>query len=126
MLNVGDKIYIVERKNNVLSRKKEQKVIDGEVWYRYDKPNFEYTIDEATIVGKLIPTVEGKWPANEDGIMEQSIRYHYVLDDRDFGETLYEDEIYMDEDSALYHPNIFITRERAEEYIELMKENDPQ
>jgi hypothetical protein len=125
MINVGGKLYYVERINNAFRRKKEIKIIDGETWYKHDKPIFEYEITEGTVLGVLVPTITGVWPENEDGIMDRSMKFNVLFDGRKISEIIHEDEIYIDDEISRQWETIFLTKEQAENYIkERIEERD--
>lgn len=78
-LAIGTKIYHVEEDNNVLKRQRIYTTIDGVEWYRYDQPLRTQRMTERTIVGRVLKTIEGSIPDEEDHVDQ------YYLDD---GSTL--------------------------------------
>lgn len=102
MLNIGDKIYVLETKYNALSRQKLTMVDDeGNIWYRYDKPTFSYSIKEHTIVGISRVTNEGDVP-------EESRVNEYYTD------RLITVDYYDLVDASIY----FVDRQSAEQKLE--------
>ena len=65
-LEVGDVYYRVYDKLNHFTRKKEVRVIDGEEWFRYEKPRTSYEVNSYKILGVLRKELEGEWDTNED------------------------------------------------------------
>ena len=105
-LTLGDKIYSVKESNTVLSRKRITMVdSDGIEWYRYDRENWEYTVDVIEYCGKTTIIKEGETALDE----LTSGSYHFKHPD---GVVYGED---AGEESWLRH--WFTSVEEAEEYI---------
>lgn len=103
---IGDTIYTVDEHNNCFSKKK-LKMIDaeGNEWFRYDRPHYEYTIKEIIYCGKVIHIITGQ--IDDDNRYETE--YHFKYPD---GNIFYEYE------SVIPQLNDwFATREQAEDYI---------
>ena len=77
-LKVGDVFYSVKERNQSFHRKKIHQVIDGEDWFRYDKPLRTYEIVTHEVLGILRKQLEGKWKHDPDGV-DTSTEY-YVRD----------------------------------------------
>jgi len=58
-------IYKVSITNNIFTRHKITKEFEGETWFRYSKPNFEYKISKHEIIGILKPYLTGIWPEDD-------------------------------------------------------------
>jgi hypothetical protein len=65
-LKVGDVYYKANGTLNTFHRKKETRVIDGEEWFRYEKPRITYELNSYKILGVLCKKLEGEWDANEE------------------------------------------------------------
>lgn len=101
-LELGTKVYYVEEDNNVFSRKKIiMKDADGIEWYRYDRPLRVQTIEEHTIVGRVLKTVEGRVPSIEDHIDEYYLEDGGMIDEGSFNEPDYFNGYFLDKDEAL-------------------------
>lgn len=113
MFKVGDKFYQVVEDPNVFSRKKISMTDDNGVeWYRYDKPIRSYSIQAWTIVGRVIPTVEGElvpcdWSPNETVL-------HCVCPGVDT-DVITESELKTWIESAKYY---FLTEQAAQAHID--------
>jgi hypothetical protein len=64
-LQVGDMFYTVKERNQSFARMKIHRVIDGEYWFKYDKPLRTYEIVEHTVLGILRKHLEGDWSGGE-------------------------------------------------------------
>lgn len=112
-LQFGDRLYVVEEKNNSFSRKKITKTDeDGNTWYRYDKDQYEYEIDEIVYCGKVTYTEEGDVRFDEDRLDEYHFRWpsgqiYGYIDCEDYNDIEY---------SRWFH-----TRKEAEEYVDYLK-----
>lgn len=60
-LRVGDVFYYVKERNQAFHRKKIHRVIDGEDWFRYDRPLGTYEIVTYKVLGILRKELEGDW-----------------------------------------------------------------
>lgn len=78
-LKVGDTFYSVKETNNAFLRKKINKIIDGEEWFKYNEPLRSYEIVTYTIKGVLRKKLEGEWPDDEHYALETE---YSVLSDR--------------------------------------------
>ena len=101
-LELGTKVYYVEEDNNVFSRKKiVMKDIDGVEWYRYDRPLRTQSIEEHTIVGRVLKTVEGRVPSIENHIDEYYLEDGEMIDEGSFNEPDHFSGYFIDIDDAL-------------------------
>lgn len=109
-LTFGDKIYIAYEQNNAFKQKK-IKMVDstGIEWFRYDIPNWTYTIQEIEYCGKVTHIQEGAVSSDED----LSTEYYFRGDS--------EQIFHLDTDYDEYE-NYHRTREEAELYVEKLKE----
>ena len=64
-LQVGDVFYSVKQSNQAFSRTKIHRVIDGEDWFKYDKPLRTYEIVTHTVLGIIRKHLEGDWSYGE-------------------------------------------------------------
>jgi hypothetical protein len=108
-LKIGDVFYTIVDTNNAFSRKKIFKIIDGEEWFKYDKPLRTYRVAENKVVGILRMTLEGLWYEDYDFTpteyyIEQKIENvnekHYILSDHFFEDF---DEIFVDKSAAMVY-----------------------
>lgn len=110
-IKIGDTIYTVDEKNNDFLKKKIVKTDrKGIEWFRYDRPNYEYSIKEIVYCGKVIHVITGE--VDMDNIYETE--YHFKYPD---GNIFYEYENVI--------PSIddwFATKEEAEIYIDVVSE----
>lgn len=82
-LKVGDVFYSVKERNTAFHRKKIHQVIDGEDWFRYDRPLRTYEIVTHTVLGILRKELEGDWTFGESveletGFVVQSVDETHV------------------------------------------------
>lgn len=108
-LNIGDTVLLVDETCNAFMKQKIKIVdADGIEWFRYDRPNWSYTITEVTLCGFVNVAFVGE----VDTDAENELHFKYA-DGKIYLE--YEKELYNDKDW-------FHTREEAEAYIEELKE----
>lgn len=69
-LKVGDTFYTVGETNNFFRRKKIHREIDGEDWFKYEKPLREYQIVTHTVIGILRKELEGDWSGGDSCELE--------------------------------------------------------
>lgn len=69
-LKVGDVFYSVKERNTAFHRKKIHKEIDGEDWFKYDRPLRTYEIVTHTVLGILRKELEGDWTFGESVELE--------------------------------------------------------
>lgn len=101
-LEIGTKVYYVYEDNNVFSRKKiTMKDTSGVEWYRYDKPLRTQNIEEHTIVGRVLKTVEGTISSNETYFDEYHLEDGQVIDESSFNEPDYFNGYFLNKDEAL-------------------------
>jgi len=75
-MKFGDKVYIVKQINNVFNRNRiEMLDDDGNVWHRYDKPNFEYEIEELEYCGLARCIEQGEVRFDEERLDTYHFRY---------------------------------------------------
>jgi hypothetical protein len=105
-LKVGDVFYSVKERNQSFARKKIHQEINGEDWFRYDRPLRTYEIVTYNVLGVLRKELEGQWrhdPGGYDLQTEFFVRYqdetHAGTHEIDFygGEKKY----FLDMDEAL-------------------------
>ena len=103
-LPIGTKFYRIKQTVN-LNRKKETKVIDGEIWYKRELV-YDYSIDELVLVGRITKLLEGECNYEFDTDTEYLVRYADGLIDN----------FYPDTDDVL----TFLRKDDAEAKIEQM------
>lgn len=65
-LKVGGVFYGIQERNTSFHRKKIHQVIDGQDWFRYDKPLNTYELVTFKVLGILRKELEGKWKYDFD------------------------------------------------------------
>jgi len=75
-LKFGDTVYVSKEVNNAF-RKKRISFTDsaGIEWYRYDLPNWEYSVEELVYCGKTTYVEEGEVRFDEDRQTELHFKY---------------------------------------------------
>lgn len=114
LFEVGQLLYAVYRKFNY-NRIKLETVIDGELWYRYDKPKSEPELHTYKILGRSVKTVTGEWDKNEPYAWATE---YYV---RALHTTTYEHKFTCD-DTFFEDGHTYMTLEEAEAAMERMRE----
>jgi hypothetical protein len=106
--SVGDKFYYVKEENLALTRKKISREIDGEIWYKYDKPPKSYYLVECEILGLISKQLNGKWNENEESslIDEIYVRFSREKESKVWFETTFIDffddyKIFSNKDDAM-------------------------
>ena len=107
-LKVGDVFYTVKEKSNMLARKKIHQEIDGEIWFKYDRPTRSYEIVSYRIVGIIRKELEGEWSDNFADRMDLDTQFYVIREiegeHRHYTEFYFHDEyhlFYMDKNEAL-------------------------
>lgn len=115
---VGDVFYGVKEINNAFHRKKIYCEIDGEYWFKYEKPLVSYATVTYRVLGILKKHLEGAWEPNSDYELATEIYVeHEVVEDEKTSISQF--TMYMDDmDSKVY----FSTKEDAIRHIEQMME----
>ena len=109
-LKFGDKVYVVDEKNNAFTKNKIKKVIKGVEWFRYDRDHWEYSILEIVYCGKVTHIEEGDVRFDEDRITEYHFRYP---DGQIYDEWEGEDTDHLE--------HWFYTKDESNEYIDYCK-----
>ncbi len=77
-LKFGDRVYVVNEKNNAFTKKKiEMTDEDGITWFRYDRDHWEYSIVELEYCGRVTFAEEGL--VQED--QNRNTEYHFLYPD---------------------------------------------
>jgi hypothetical protein len=107
-LKVGDVFYSVKERNTAFHRKKIHREIDGEDWFRYDRPLRTYEIVTHKVLGILRKELEGMWKHDPDGYDLQTeffVRYqdetHAGTHEMDFYGD--DDKYFVDKDEAMVY-----------------------
>jgi len=110
-LEVGSVFYGVEEKNNVLTRNKIHKVIDGIDWFRYDEPPRTYEVIEYKVLGILHKLLDGVWEDAEDTVTDFFIEY-----------TDEHNQVFRHVTDFMYDAEIFfIDKSQAMDYIKTIE-----
>lgn len=106
-LKVGDVFYTVKERNTAFARKKIHQVIDGEDWFRYDRPLRAYEIVTYTVLGIIRKELKGVWKYDPSGYDLQTEFFVCYRDDTHVGATemdFYNDRKYfLDMEEALQY-----------------------
>lgn len=105
-LKVGDVFYGIQERNQSFHRKKIHRVIDGEDWFRYDKPLNTYELVTFKVLGILRKELEGRWKYDEDTDLEteyflESTNDTHVQRYTDFLDANTGDDYFVDKQLAL-------------------------
>ena len=114
-LKVGDVFYSAQETNNVFFRKKIHRIIDGEDWFKYDKPLRTYELVQYKILGILHKKLEGKWDKNDEYNLETE---YYIQSSTSKKITNYTSTISNADDENKY----FVDKDAALEYIKILEE----
>lgn len=105
-LKFGDTVYVVKETNNAFRKNKLTFTdTDGNEWHRYDRPHWEYSIEERVYCGKSYYIEEGEVRFDEDHTTQLHFKYP---DGQIYPE--YEEDISEFEDW-------FITEDEANKFI---------
>jgi hypothetical protein len=112
-LKVGDVFYGIQEGNAAFHRKKIHQVIDGQDWFRYDKPLSTYELVTFEVLGILRKELEGKWKYGED----------YDLETEYFLESMNSTHVqrytdFLDEDAG---DDYFVDKQEALDYIKILE-----
>ena len=59
MLMLGDTVYQLHVNNHAWDKKRLEMIdADGNTWFRYDRPDYTYTITENTVIGRVVHVSE--------------------------------------------------------------------
>lgn len=105
-LKVGDVFYGIQERNAAFHRKKIHQVIDGQDWFRYDRPLNTYELVTFKVLGILRKKLEGKWKYDEDTDLEteyflESMNATHVQRYTDFLDSDAGDDYFVDKQKAL-------------------------
>ena len=103
-LKVGDMFYYVNEHNQAFARKKIHQEIDGEDWFKYDRPLRTYEIEIYEVIGILRKELEGEWKETHELRTEFLVRCQDETRLTTFEMTFYDDSKYFaDMGEALVH-----------------------
>jgi hypothetical protein len=103
--------YSVKERNTAFHRKKIHQEIDGEDWFKYDRPLRTYEIVEHTVLGILRKELEGNWKHDPEGWDQQTGYYVRYQDETHMGNH----EMYFYGDEEKY----FVDKDEAMVYLKL-------
>ena len=113
-LKVGDVFYSVKERNQSFHRKKIHQEIDGQDWFRYDRPLRTYEIETYKVLGIIRKELEGQWKLGDP---EWDLETEFFIQRQD--ETHVRNVvIFLDEEDKYY-----IDKEEALEYIKTLEIN---
>jgi len=111
-LKVGDVFYSSKERNTSFHRKKIHQVIDGEDWFRYDRPLRTYELVEHKVLGIIRKELEGNWTYTDpDGDLETQ----YLVQSWDSTHVA-TSQMYFDENSKY-----FVDKQQALDYIKTLE-----
>lgn len=111
-LSFGDVVYVVRERNNTFHKKKIKSIdSDGVEWFRYDREQWEYSVDELVYCGRVTFEVTGEVPVSED---HQEELYFKYPDGKIYSEYY---------ESIAEFDDWFTSREQADSCIEELKES---
>lgn len=97
--SIGKQFYVVKTKPNSFHRKKICKVFEGEEWFKYDAPLFEYEVEEITVVAYIEKTIhgdvkkiieaEGEWATENEYCLHTDNNQLFMLDADRLEERVY-------------------------------------
>lgn len=112
-LKVGDVFYGIQERNQSFHRKKIHQVIDGQDWFRYDKPLNTYELVTFKVLGILHKELEGKWKYDED----YDLKTEYFLESMNATHVQrYTDS--FDDDAG---DDYFVDKQAALDYIKILE-----
>jgi len=107
-IKVGDTFYCVEKYNNTLSRKKLYKVIEGQTWFKYNKPNYSFHLNQFTVLGVLTKSLEGVWADDQIYELDTQIFVRVETPSKNYTTTMCANDIncigcFIDKNKAIEH-----------------------
>jgi hypothetical protein len=107
-LKVGDKFYSVKERIQSFFRKKIHQEINGEDWFKYDRPLRTYEIVTHKVLGILRKELEGQWKHDPGGYDLQTEFFVRYQDETHAGtHEMYfygeEDKYFVDKDEAMVY-----------------------
>lgn len=113
MIDLGTTLYLARIDSNVFKKHKHTLTDDaGNVWYRYDRPDYEYSITPIVVVGRLSSTLE--WSGEPRQPTPETV--YYMSDDSEWDES----DINR---TGFNYSAIFTTKSLAESYINKHRES---
>lgn len=112
-LKVGDVFYGVKERNLAFHRKKIHQEIDGQDWFRYDRPLRSYELVTFKVLGILRKELEGQWKYDED----YDLKNEYFLESMNATHVQrYTDSFDEDADD-----DYFVDKQAALDYIKILE-----
>ena len=103
-LKVGDVFYTVGERNNFFNRKKIHREIDGEDWFKYEKPLRSYQIVTYTVIGIVRKELEGDWSAGDSYELDTSFLIRVENESGTYKTEYYfndDNEYFLDKEDAI-------------------------
>lgn len=114
-LKICDVFYGIKERNLGFGRKKIYQEIDGQDWFRYDRPLRSYELVSYEVFGILRKVLEGRWKHDPEGGDLQTEFYIRYQDETHMGHHVM--DFYGGEDKY------FVDKDKALEYIKTLDEN---
>jgi hypothetical protein len=105
-LKVGDVFYGVYERNTSFHRKKIHREIDGEDWFKYDRPLVTYELVTYKVLGILRKELEGEWKFGDEYDLETEFFIQSTNDThvQNYTDTLdFEEKYFLDRNEAISH-----------------------
>jgi hypothetical protein len=112
-LRVGDVFYGIQERNTSFHRKKIHREIDGEDWFRYDRPLRTYELVTFKVLGIIRKELEGDWKYGEDNDLETE---YFLESTNDTHVQRYTS--FLDEDAG---DDYFVDKSAALDYIKILE-----
>jgi len=103
-LKVGDVFYTVGERNNFFNRKKIHREIDGEDWFKYEKPLRSYQIVTYTVLGIVRKELEGDWSGGDSYELDTSFLIRVENESGTYKTEYYfndDNEYFLDKEDAI-------------------------
>lgn len=117
-LSVGSIFYGVKTESNAFHRKKIYREIDGEQWFKYDKPPMSHNIVTYTVIGVLEKTLSGEWELGSEYELDKEIFVVSEIDGKTNKYTMFVNDVDSDK--------CFLDKEEAMTYIESLYKKDKE
>jgi len=104
-LKVGDTFYGIHERSTSFHCKKIQREIDGEVWFKHDRPLVTYELVTYKVLGILRKELEGEWQFGDEYDLETEffIQCTNATHAQSYTCTLDCEKYFLDKDEALHY-----------------------